>query len=75
MCKQVIKHFVIRVVTGWCSLGVKHRESDRGIRHLALPPVTFEIQGEYHSLSGFGGFICKMGTLKIIAYPKCPREN
>lgn len=31
MCKQVMKRFVIRVVMGWCSLGVKHRESDSGI--------------------------------------------
>lgn len=75
MCKQVMQGFVIRVVVGWCSIGVQHRESDSWIRCLARPPVTFVIQGEYHNFPGFWVFICKMGTLKIITYPKCPHEN
>ena len=56
MCKQVIKDFVIRVVTGWCDIGANHRESDSGIQHLALPPVTFVNQGECHNFFGVWGF-------------------
>lgn len=35
MCKQVIKGFEIRVVTGWCSVGTNHRQWD-----LAFGPAS-----------------------------------